>query len=118
MRLSYLEKLRRGWGLLIDLLVVGVNVQVLFVLAFLPLYLFVWVAKAIGDTLPDWLLIVGSVLSIGYLCLVGPVVLFQLIQYCGLPWRFAKQPMQTRKADQSAAEPSATADGDRDSGSS
>jgi hypothetical protein len=46
MRLSYLKKLRRGWGLVIDLFVASVNLQLLILVAFLPIYLFVWIGKA------------------------------------------------------------------------
>jgi hypothetical protein len=103
MRLSYLQKLGRGWGILLNLFVVAVNLQLLIGIAFLPCYIFGWIGAADGDVMPQALSIVGIVVMMGYFFFVGPVVLFHLVQYCGLPWGFMRDPMRTDQADRPVA---------------
>ena len=107
MRLTYLQQLGRGWLFLYDLFWVHVHCGVLLFLAFLPLFIIAWISELCGDNLSQGLLALLVVIGLAYGFFVGPVVLFNLVKYCGYPWRFVKDITRMEKADRTFASISA-----------
>jgi hypothetical protein len=96
MGLSYRERLKRGWGLVIDLILVALHCQILFLVAFLPCYVLAFIGEAYHDTLPTAVLVLGAVVGLAYGVLVAPVVLFHLVQAFGSPWRWVEDRWRTK----------------------
>jgi hypothetical protein len=103
MRLTYLQKLGRGWLFLYDLFWVAVHCGILVGIAFLPLNVVAWIATSYSDTLHQGLVALLAVIGMAYGIFVGPVVLFNLVKFCGFPWRWVKDPTRTEKADRTVA---------------
>jgi hypothetical protein len=94
MRLTYWQKLGRGWKMLIDLWVVMFLWQLLVLVAFFPCYVLqVFLDDPVltfglsqGAALT--LQICGFVVGLAWAALVGPVILYRLTQSWGTPWNY------------------------------
>jgi hypothetical protein len=98
MRLTYWQRLARGWGMLLDLVVVVLLWQVLILVAFLPCYALYWVGTLAEERLSEAVQTAGLAVIAAYGLLVGPAVLYYLVQCFGYPWRWLKDPARAARA--------------------